>query len=107
MNQTVPPYLHLQPMGRICLGEKLTDFQEMSQEALENPSKRIILDLDQVAYIDSSGLGEILKLFLECRDRAKTLVLARIPEPIMRVLRSAKLDAVFTITSDLEQAKTV
>ena len=98
------PYLHLKPTGRICLGEHLAEFQTATAAAADTPHPRIVLDLAEVSYIDSSGLGDILKLYLECRNKGKKLVLVHVPAPILKILRSARLTGVFTISENLETA---
>jgi anti-sigma B factor antagonist len=89
--------LILEPTGRICLGEGLADFQEMLADAVSQPAAQVTLRLGAVTYIDSSGIGEILKLFLELKSHGHTLVLADVPPPILKIFRSTKLDRVFTI----------
>jgi anti-sigma B factor antagonist len=74
----------IRPAGRVCLGEGLPFFQKSVTDALEQPVTRIILDLVDVSYIDSSGLGEILKLFLDGK-----------------ILHSTRLDKVFSIQESL------
>ena len=61
------------------------------------PESRIVLDLAEVTYIDSSGIGEILKLFLESKNKGKQLVLAKVPPAVQKVFRSTRLDKVFNI----------
>jgi anti-sigma B factor antagonist len=97
-------FVHLKPAGRICLGEKLGEFQQMTATSLDAAPTRIVLDMAEVTYIDSSGIGEILKLFLEARNRAKKLVLANLPSSILKIMKNAKLDAVFTIAENLDEA---
>ena len=98
-------FIHLKPAGRICLGEKLVDFQNMIIDTLKSGHSRIILDLIDVSYIDSSGIGEILKLFLEAREKSRDLVLTNLPSGILKIFQNAKLDAVFNITDTLDEAK--
>ena len=104
MEKSAQQFVHLKPLGRICLGEKLVDFQEITANSLESSHPRIILDMTGVTYIDSSGIGEILKLFLESRNKAKKLILVNLPPPVMKIMTNAKLDSVFTIAENLEKA---
>jgi len=97
-------FVHLKPAGRICLGEKLGEFQQMTATSLDAAPARIVLDLADVTYIDSSGIGEILKLFLEARNRGKKLLLVHLPPAIQKIMKNAKLDAVFTIAANLDEA---
>jgi len=104
MEESIQHFVHLKPSGRICLGEKLINFQEISANSLESPHPRIILDMTGVTYIDSSGIGEILKLFLESRNKAKKLILVNLSPSVMKIMTNAKLDSVFTIAENLEKA---
>ncbi len=87
----------IRPAGRVCLGEGLPVFQKSVSDALEQPAARIVLDLADVSYIDSSGLGEILKLFMDGKAKGKTLVLIHVPASVQKILHSTRLDKVFTI----------
>lgn len=89
--------LVLEPAGRICLGEGLADFQEMLANAVYPPAMCVVLRLAAVTYIDSSGIGEILKLFLELKNHGRDLVLTEVPPPILKIFKSTKLDRVFVI----------
>ena len=97
MTTTDAGEFHVKPAGRICLGEGLPVFQKAAAEALEQPAGWIVLDLSEVTYIDSSGLGEILKLFLDGKAKGKSLALTRIPPTVQKILHSTRLDKVFTI----------
>ena len=50
-----------------------------------------------MSYIDSSGLGEILKLFLDGKSKGKTLLLVHVPAAVQKILHSTRLDKVFSI----------
>lgn len=91
----------IRPMGRVCLGEGLPIFQKSVTDALEQSAPRIVLDLAEVSYIDSSGLGEILKLFLDGKTRGKTLLLIHVPASVRKILHSTRLDKVFAIQDAL------
>lgn len=100
----VPTCLLMRPTGRICLGGRIPELQADIAAALEHERKKIVVDLAAVEYMDSSGLGEIVRLYLECKKSGKTLVLAAAPVQLAKVLKSSKLDRVFTIVDSVEKA---
>lgn len=100
-------YLHLKPSGRICLSEGLHGFQQSTLAALNSAENRIYLDLKDVTYIDSSGLGEIVKLYLESRKAGKKMVLVSPTPAIRKILHSSKLDKVFTLADTIEAAAAI
>lgn len=96
--------LLLKPSGRICLGGKLPELQADIQEALKTERPKVVVDLSGVEYMDSSGLGEIVRLYLESKKKGKSLVLAAVPPQLGKVLKSSKLDRVFTVVETVEKA---
>ncbi|WBB80746.1 STAS domain-containing protein [Micromonospora sp. WMMD882] len=62
----------------------------------------VIVDLTRVHLVDSAGLGLLVRAHLDARDRGATLCLAT-PSPFVRtVLRTMRLDGVFTVVDDRE-----
>lgn len=57
------------------------------------------VDLSGVQVIDSSGVASLIEAFQAARKKGKSFTLVQVPQPVMRVLKLAKLDAVFDIES--------
>jgi len=57
----------------------------------------VIVDLSGVTYIDSSGVASLVEALQTARKRGQKFSLAAVSEVALRVLRLARLDAVFTI----------
>ncbi len=80
--------------GRIVIGESAAALRQVLQAALADPGNDgVVIDMAQVDYLDSTGLGELVGNLTLFKDVGKRLVL-RSPAPrIMALIRLAKLDA--------------
>ncbi len=75
-------------------------FKERMREAAETPSLRVILDLSQVLFLDSSGLGAVVAVMkLLAPDRK--LELAGLTPTVAKVFRLTRMDTVFVIHPSL------
>jgi anti-sigma B factor antagonist len=72
------------------------------QIAMSNP-KSVILDLRDVHYIDSSGIGAIIAFFQSLQSKIQ-LLLCGIGEQIKKLFRSTKLDSIFIPYPDVASA---
>lgn len=72
------------------------EFKDRMRKATEDASGRIILDLEQVDFIDSSGLGAIVAS-LKLLGRDRQLELAGLTENVDKVFRLTRMDKVFKI----------
>ena len=84
--------------GRILIGETVAALKQVLLAALADPSNDgVVIDMAQVDYLDSTGLGELVGNLTLFKDAGKRLVL-RSPAPrIMALIRLAKLDAYLPI----------
>ncbi len=89
--------------GRIVLGEESNAFREKVKGLLAAGKKKIILNLAQVSYIDSAGLGTLVATFHSARSQGATLKLTNLGAKFKEVLQVTKLMTVFD-TYDTEAA---
>jgi anti-sigma B factor antagonist len=89
--------------GRIVLGEESNAFREKVKGLLAAGKKKIILNLAQVGYIDSAGLGTLVATFHSARSQGATLKLTNLGSKFKEVLQVTKLMTVFD-TYDTEAA---
>jgi anti-sigma B factor antagonist len=89
--------------GRIVLGEESNSFREKVKGLLASGKKKIVLNLAQVSYIDSAGLGTLVATFHSARSQGATLKLASLGAKFKEVLQVTKLMTVFD-TYDTEAA---
>lgn len=89
--------------GRIVLGEESNSFREKVKSLLAAGKKNIVLNLANVTYIDSAGLGTLVATFHSARSQGATLKLANLGQKFKEVLQVTKLITVFD-TYDNEAA---
>ncbi|PCI41699.1 MAG: anti-anti-sigma factor [Rhodospirillaceae bacterium] len=64
----------------------------------------VVVDLSQVAYIDSSGVASLVEAFQNAKSRGQGFALANVGETPLRVLQLARLDQVFVIHDAVDDA---
>jgi len=89
--------------GRIVLGEESNSFREKVKSLLAAGKKKIVLNLANVTYIDSAGLGTLVATFHSARSQGATLKLTNLGTKFKEVLQVTKLMTVFD-TYDNEAA---
>ena len=78
-------------------------FKDMMKAIGEAGQPRIVLDMAQVGFVDSSGLGAVVAA-MKMIGREKTLELSGLTPTVAKVFRLTRLDSVFKIHSDLGSA---
>ena len=86
--------------GRITLGEGNVMLREIVRDLAEQGKKRIVLNLGEVNYIDSSGVGELVKTHTTVRNKGGELKLANLNKRVQDLLQMTRLSAVFDIQKD-------
>jgi anti-sigma B factor antagonist len=83
--------------GRIVLGEESNSFREHIKGLLAAGKKKIVLNLANVSYIDSAGLGSLVATFSSAKAQGATLKLANLGNKFKEVLQVTKLMTVFDV----------
>ncbi len=86
--------------GRITLGEGSKALREMMREMADKGFKKILLNLHNVGYIDSSGLGELVKAYTTVRGQGGHLKLVEVSPRVHDLLQITKLHLVLEIEPD-------
>jgi len=86
--------------GRITLGEGSVQIRDAIRELLGKGRKSILLDLGEVNYIDSSGLGELVSAYTSARNQGAALKLLKLTKKVHDLLQLTKLYTVFDIFDD-------
>ena len=86
--------------GRITLGDESDLLREMLNRELERGHKKLLLNLREVTYCDSAGLGELIGCFNTVTRRGGTLKLLYLPKKMRDILQVTRLDGLFEICSD-------
>ena len=86
--------------GRIVLGEETQDLRDSVRRILDEGKKKIILNLAEVDYMDSSGVGELVGAFTTVRNAGGELKLLNLSPKVQDILHVTKLYTVFDIRND-------
>jgi anti-sigma B factor antagonist len=87
-------------MGRITLGEGSVVLRDTIRDLLGKGEKKILLNLGNVTYIDSSGIGELVSAFTSVRNQGGELKLLNLTKKVHDLLQITKLYTVFDIRDD-------
>jgi anti-sigma B factor antagonist len=90
--------------GRITLGEGNVMLREIVRELVEKGDKKIVLNLGEVQYMDSSGVGELVKTHTTVKNQGGQLRLVNLNKRISDLLQMTRLSSVFDIDSDEARA---
>ncbi|HEU5232132.1 MAG TPA: STAS domain-containing protein [Terriglobales bacterium] len=86
--------------GRITLGEGSVMLRDQIRELLGKGEKKILLNLGDVTYIDSSGIGELVSAFTTVRNQGGELKLLNLTKKVHDLLQITKLYTVFDVKDD-------
>ena len=83
--------------GRLTIGDSVATLHERVETCVTSGDTNVVLDLRDVAYIDSSGLGALVTSLTCARNHGGTLKLANVQPRIQALLEVSTLFAVFQI----------
>ena len=86
--------------GRITLGDGSAMLRKTIRQLLEEQHTQIILNLADVDYIDSSGIGELVSGYTAVKSRGSELKLLHLTKKVHDLLQITKLFTVFEVYSD-------
>lgn len=86
--------------GRITLGEGSSAIRETLRDMVGKSQKKILLNLGEVSYIDSSGIGELVSGFTTVTNSGGQLKLLNLNKRVKDLLQITKLYTVFDVHDD-------
>ncbi|HWZ13421.1 MAG TPA: STAS domain-containing protein [Acidobacteriaceae bacterium] len=86
--------------GRITLGEGSVQLRDAIRDLLAKGQKKILLNLADVNYIDSSGIGELVSAFTTVKNQGGELKLLNLTKKVHDLLQITKLYTVFDVQDD-------
>jgi anti-sigma B factor antagonist len=86
--------------GRITLGEGSVTLRDTVGQLLSKDQKKILLNLGDVNYIDSSGIGELVSAYTTVRKQGGDLKLLNLTKKVHDLLQITKLYTVFDVKDD-------
>jgi anti-sigma B factor antagonist len=90
----------LDTSGRITLGEGSVQLRDAVRDLLSKGQKHILLNLGDVTYIDSSGIGELVSAFTTTKNQGGELKLLNLTRKVHDLLQITKLYTVFDVKDD-------
>lgn len=96
-NRTVGDVHILDCSGKITLGEGTMAIRNAVRDVLKNGGKKIVLNLAEVNYIDSSGIGELVSSYTTVTNQGGKLKLLNLTKKIQELLAITKLLTVFSV----------
>ena len=94
----------LEPKGKITIGVGDVALRNAVAEALEAGARNILVNLEQVTTMDSSGIGELVSAFTTVTNRGGKLKLLKLPPKVMDILQITQLVTVFEIFDNQQEA---
>jgi anti-sigma B factor antagonist len=92
--------------GRVTLGEESNQLRTKIKEILAQGKKRLVLDLGNVSYIDSAGLGTLVAGYTSSQNQGAGMKLANLTKRFHEQLNITKLVTVFEVYGSVEEAIT-
>lgn len=90
--------------GRITLGEGSSALRDALRGLVSGGQKKILLNLGEVSYIDSSGIGELVSGFTTVTNNGGQLKLLSLTKRVKDLLQITKLYTVFDVHEDEAEA---
>ncbi len=83
--------------GRIVLGEESTALREKVKSFLAEGKKKVVMNMDNVTFIDSAGLGTLVAAHTSAKSQGASLRLCHLGSKFKEVLQITKLLTVFEV----------
>ena len=94
----------LEVSGRIVLGDGGVTFRDSVQDALKTGTRKLVVDMGGVNYMDSAGLGELTNAYTSAKARGCDVKLARLTRRLDDLMQITKLATIFDIYPDEMEA---
>jgi anti-sigma B factor antagonist len=94
--------LHLS--GAITLGEGTRKFRKLIRDTLDAGKKNILLNMSEVVYLDSSGLGELVAAYTTSKNTGGTLKLMKLTQRVQDLVQLTKVYRIFEVFKDEDSA---
>ena len=90
--------------GRITLGEGSAMLRQMVRDLLAKGQRKMVFNLGDISYIDSSGIGELVSGFTTVRNQGGELKLLHLTKKVHDLLQITKLYTVFDVHDNEQRA---
>ena len=90
--------------GKLTLGDATTRLHDKINSLLHQGHRKLVLDLGALEYIDSAGLGELVRTHSALRKQDGTVHIANLPDRVEDLLSLTKLITVFEVFDTVDAA---
>jgi len=90
--------------GKIMGGPEAGEINELINNLIDNDKKKIIIDLENVGWMNSSGLGILIGAVTTLKNNNGKLIIVNVSDRIANLLKITKLSGVFDIEQDVDNA---
>ena len=90
--------------GEMMLGYETNEFHEAIKSSLEKKKNNIVVDLSEVKFITSWGIGILIHGYTTATNGGSSFKLAAVPEKVKETFRIIKLDSIFNQFNSVEEA---
>jgi len=91
-------------LGGVIDAHTLDKFEKAMNEAIEKGAKSLVLDCEELRYVNSSGFGELIRYFDRLKEGGGTLVLARVAPKVGIILEMLGLKSLIPMATGLDEA---
>ena len=92
--------------GRLTMGEACAAIRDEIRDELSQGQRKIVLNLADVSYIDSAGLGELTAAYTTTKNRGGQLKLLNLTKRVQDLMQITKLYTIFDVYDDERKAIT-
>ncbi len=90
--------------GEMMLGYEANDFHEAIKSSLEKKKKNVVVDLSEVKFITSWGIGILIHGYTTASNEGTSFKLAAVPEKVKETFSKIKIDSIFQQYNSVEEA---
>lgn len=91
-------------VGKITIGEGDTTLRDIVTEIMEKDKKKIIFNLGKIKYMDSAGIGELIRSYTTVKNSGGDLKLLNLTKKIKDLLTITKLITIFNDFTNEDEA---
>jgi anti-sigma B factor antagonist len=90
--------------GKILIGEGIDELRRVINDSIKANEKNLILNFDQVPYLDSTGLGEVVRSYTSVKKEGGMVKIINLTQKVHDLLSVTKLITVFETFENEEEA---
>ena len=100
-------FTEYQLSGNLLDKESADEIVASFEESLTNGNPYFIFNLEQMDYLNSTGLNVLIGLLTKVRNSGGELIICNVPKKINQLLLITKLNTVFNVAMTTDEAKTI